>query len=192
MTNCKSFDGLVYTHFLKFKLMKIRISFIVFCIVTLCYACSSDDSSNEDSQMMDPTLQGHYSLRLNGAGFSDLLVELDRDTINYTGNKIIFRASNNDFSKWISFAIPQPLETVQYSIGEYVFENPSWALFSNNNSELFYSESGTVIISEIINNGENCSNVKGSLNFELSLDGDGNEIVNIQGTFDIPTRGCEL
>ena len=98
-------------------------------------------------------------MRLNGAGFSDERVEVFRDTIDATGNKIIFRASD-DFGNSFTFAVPQPLEAVQYSIGEYEFVNPSWAIFSQTQNGIYYSEDGFVIVAEIIDNGNGCSNIK--------------------------------
>lgn len=162
--------------------------FFIILFGLFIYSCSSNDDGDT---MDDPQLNtGHFSLRLNGAGFSDQRVEVFRDTINPTGNKIIF-SSSDDLGNGFSFAIPQPLETVQYSIGEYEFVNPSWAVYSGSNSGLFYSENGTVIISGIIDNGENCSNIQGNLSIDFSLNGDENEILNIQGTFDVPTFNCE-
>jgi len=158
-------------------------------MVLLCYACSSDDDSN-DNQMMDPTLEGHYMLRINGNGFNDDLFLFDNDTINPVGSRIVYSSSSNS-NDYLSFYLPT-IEEGTYNIIPYVNGENNIASITIHDNGIYLCEDGSITISEVTNNFElNCLIVKGNLNINFRRQDNASGNINVSGTFDVPSYNCE-
>jgi hypothetical protein len=150
-------------------------------------ACSTEDDGSETP--IGVNLQGHYSLRVNGAEFNDELFTMDRDTIEAGNLGVKFTAS--DFSSnSLFFAIPTAEEGNQYSITAYSSNTTSTASLILSQSGIWLSEDGSVTITEIEIDG-NCQITKG--NFAINFRRQDNQpgTLNVQGSFDVPTYSCD-
>ncbi|WP_299519077.1 hypothetical protein [Winogradskyella sp.] len=164
----------------------LRILFVL-CLIS----CSSND---DDSGQQEPNGNAHISLTVNGGGFNNHRAELYRDTIN-TGAGVIFGASdfaNGASTNRLRFEIPafmpEPLGT--YDIGNYNDITEFYDARFSFMDEDYDSVDGQVVIDDFEFH-ENCAIWRGNLNINFLLNGEGTDLVNIQGVIDIPTFTCE-
>ncbi|NND62133.1 MAG: hypothetical protein HKN48_02945 [Flavobacteriaceae bacterium] len=156
--------------------------------VLLVTACSSNDDNNTENEEEQNQETGHFSLRINGDGFSDKLVELYRDTIDFSGRTLFLSSDDNGNS--FAFYVDNPVEEVQYGMGP--FDNfGNRARYGSDNGAVYSSGSGNVIIAEIITVNEICRRYKGNINVTLEKDSDPGSQISVQGSFDVPFPGCE-
>lgn len=170
--------------------MKFKLSFILLCFTMLSFSCSSDDS-NDDSQMMDPTQEGHFTLRVNGNGYDDELFVFNRDTISGSSNNILFLASSRNFTDYIAFRLPT-IDEGTNTIIPYVNGDINTCSFVIQDDGIYLSEDGTITITESI--GEysfgGCYQLKGSMNINFRRQDNTPGTINVSGTFDLPSVGC--
>lgn len=171
-----------------FSIMKKII--VLLSLVSLAFSCSSSDDSNDDDGPMDPVI-GHYTLRVNGNGYSDERFEMFRDSIEHNGNNVKYRASDNNFNS-LYISLPTPIEiNTQYSIAPYNINNTSVASLIISGDGIYLSEDGNVFFNEIVMD-DGCVNYSGnfSINYRRQDNTPGN--INVQGSFDVPTYACEM
>jgi hypothetical protein len=165
----------------------IYLSITVF-ISLLFFNCSSDDSNSDTKN--EPILgSGHYSLRINGDGLNDELYEMTRDTIDVSGNGVRFSASDIN-SNFFNFKLPNPIETLQYSVIEYSIGAVNTSNITLSGNGIYLSEDGTIIISNIITDGQ-CQTFIGTLNINYRRQDNNPGTINVQGTFEVPYYGCD-
>lgn len=166
---------------------------VMICLCAFVAACSSNDDGNEPI-LPDPIEMDHYSLILNGAGFFEQRVELSKDTINSVGVGVLFSASDR-FGNVLAVVVPTSGEA-STTIEEYdeALTNPigyqsNAASFFIGNT-VYRSQDGifTVSENEFI---DPCVYWRGNLNINFTQEGNAGNVLNVQGTFDIPTFNCE-
>lgn len=169
---------------------------LVFILVALGFilACSSSDDESDTQQM--PTEVGEYSLVLNGAGLTDHRVEMYNDTINFVGAGNLLAASD-DFGNGFGVVIPQQSEPA-VNIIETFPENPqnpsgyevNTAVFVIGNN-IYYSVDGVFELESFeVDFDQNCAVWTGNLNINFLLNGEGTDILNVNGTFEVFSEGC--
>ncbi|WP_299519086.1 hypothetical protein [Winogradskyella sp.] len=170
-----------------------KIAFILLAVGFLM-ACSSDNDT-DNNQMQNPIEIGEYSLVLNGAGFTEQRVELFNDTINFVGPGSLFAASD-DFNNALSVIVPSSSEEAINTIEAYP-ENPMHPSGFEANTASFFmgedvyrSENGTFELEAFEFNGDMCAVWTGNLNINFTLNGSGGETLNVTGTFEVFSEGC--
>lgn len=186
MTFSITLDGVI-------NIIIMKNLFLITTLVTCIMACSkNDDSSNEKQNL---TEIGEYSLILNGAGFSEHRVELFNDTINFVGAGTLFAASDK-LANAIGVVVPTSGEG-STTIVEYdeSMTNPSGyqtdAASFFIDTDTYRSENGVFEVEEFIFDGNNCAVWKGNLNINFTVDGNGSDVLNVKGTFEVSSSGCD-
>ncbi len=181
MTYCGFFDVLR-----NIKPVVMKNLLISFCLVFLSVSCSSDDNPADD-----PLQDAHFNLTLNGAGFNNLRIAINRHDINILNeNRLAVRAGDEGLENFFGFYLPFPIETTTYTMVEGSGSTQNSAFYARNQYDTYYTENGSVIVSDIFED-DACQILEGSLNINLSLVGDPSQILNISGTFEVPTEQCE-
>jgi hypothetical protein len=183
--------------------MKKITLIILFSIIII--ACSSKD----DSPMNPPPgVAENFSFDISGVNISDEHFELSHDTSTSASGG--FLASGSDYystggntANLISLIILRD----EFRIGEHEVQEPStsgdsnsvrfYTNFQANNQVSYYSMNGTIVISEIKEEGMSCEIFSGSFDVNMTNSDNPNETVRIIGDLnDMPTkdffhRNCE-
>ena len=169
----------------KLVFMLLAIGFIM--------ACSTSDDNNDPEQQM-PTEIGEYSLVLNGAGYTEHHVELFNDTINFVGPGTLYAASDS-FNNAIGVVVSSGgegtttiLEFPDNPMHPSGFEPNTASFFVGN--DVYRSEDGAFTLEAFEFDGENCAVWRGNLNIHFTLDGAGGDTLNITGTYEVYSEGC--
>lgn len=164
-----------------------RLLFVLLAIAFIT-ACSKDD----DNQNQDPNETGHYSLILNGAGFSDQRVELLKDTVNSVGFGTEFSGSDN-LGNTIIVIVPTSgigqtvMDNLPSETDHYTGLSANTSRFSIGNNK-YLSKDGSFNVNT--NDFDDpCAFWKGSLDINYALEGS-DDILNVQGDFAIPASLC--
>ncbi|WP_422104488.1 hypothetical protein [Winogradskyella sp.] len=171
---------------------------LVLILLAICFimACSSNDDDSNPQQQQMPTDIGEYSLVLNGAGFTEQRVELFNDTINFVGPGSLFAASD-DFGNALGVVlVPSSSEEISNPIEAYP-DNPNHPSGFEANTASFFigndayrSENGTFVVEAFEFDGNTCAVWRGNLNINFTLDGQGGDVLNVTGTFEVFSEGC--
>ncbi len=175
------------------KYEKMKKTVFLLLAIGFIMACSSNDDSN-DPQQQTPNDVGEYSLILNGAGYTEQRVELFNDTINFVGAGVLYAASDN-FNNAIGVIASGEEGTT--TILEYPddamhpsgFEPNTASFFIGN--DVYRSENGSFTLEAFEFDGENCGIWRGNLNINFTLDGDGGDVLNVSGTYEVFSSGCD-
>ncbi|MBC3758852.1 hypothetical protein H7U19_10585 [Hyunsoonleella sp. SJ7] len=158
-------------------------------VLTLATSCSSNDA-NDTPKM--PVGNGHYSLVLNGAGYSEQRVELKKDTVNFIGIGTIFNGSD-DFNNYFAVVVADSgirsttIETLTTPSEHYTGLKPNVSVFGIGDNR-YLSKNGT--FSVLTNDADKpCAYWSGTLDINYALEGS-DDILNVKGTFEIPAFTC--
>ncbi|WP_299228222.1 hypothetical protein [uncultured Psychroserpens sp.] len=163
--------------------------FLICCLICLAFSCASDDDDNESSQ--EPQLTSHFEFTLDGAGFNSEQIAINRQGISVNNDRVAITAGDDNLVNFFGFYLPFPIEVTTYTMVQGSSPSENTVFLSRNQTDVYYTEDGTITITEI-NEGENgCQIYKGSLNVNLSLTSDTAQIVNVRGLFEMPTEECE-
>lgn len=164
-------------------LMK-KFMYIAFICSFGLFTCSSDDDNNS-GRMDDDPQTFHYSLRVNGDGYSDELFEFFRDSVENSNIGLKFTSRDNPNNS-LYFVLPNPIETFQYGIAPYVNGETSVSSIILQGDGIYLSQDGNVFISDIITDG-NCTTIVGSLNINYRRQDNAPGNINVQCSFEVPT-----
>lgn len=164
---------------------KIVLILSIFSVVLS--SCSSDDNN----QTTNDPLAAHFELTINGPGFNDNSININRIGISVTNNRVAITAGDENLVNFFGFYLPFPIETTTYTMVEGSSPNENTVFFSRNQTDTYYTENGSITISEIRNGANGCQIYKGSINVNLSNTNDPTQILNVSGPFEMPTEECD-
>ena len=157
-----------------------------FFLFFVCGSCSSDDNNPDE-----PLPEAHLNLTLDGAGFNNMRIAINRNkTTIINGNRIAVSAGDEGLVNFFGFYLPFPIESKTYTMVEGSSPSQNTAFLSRNQKDTYYTENGTISVNNISKNGA-CQVISGSLNINLSFTDDPSQIVNVRGTFEVPTEECD-
>ncbi|WP_162416786.1 hypothetical protein [Cyclobacterium roseum] len=159
--------------------------FFAYCLVIVFVSCSADNNPD------DPLQEAHFHLTLDGAEFENMRIAVDRKALNIlNSNRIAISAGDEGLVNFFGFYLPFPVESTTYTMVEGSSPSQNTAFYSRNQTDTYYTESGTISINDIFEN-DACQILSGSLNINLSHSNDPSQVLNVSGTFEIPTEECQ-
>lgn len=158
---------------------------VAYCLVFVFLSCSEDNNPD------DPLQEAHFNLTLDGAGFDNMRIAVDRNAINIlNNNRIAISAGDEGLVNFFGFYLPFPVESTTYTMVEGSSPSQNTAFYSRNQKDTYYTESGTISINDFFEN-DGCQILSGSLNINLSHTNDPSQVLNVRGTFEVPTEECQ-
>lgn len=166
---------------------KLIYNVLILSVFISVASCSNGD---EDSEIMDDQLDPTFSsLTIDGAGFTNLKVDLNQVDIVELENRVRLDVRNDEGYR-ITFTLPLPIEKKQYTMIVYNNTKDHISSMSIPDSGIFLSKAGgTLDIEQIIANGD-CVTYKGKLNVQYDRQDNSPGDITVVGAFEIPSEAC--
>ncbi|TBN06728.1 hypothetical protein EYD45_02265 [Hyunsoonleella flava] len=151
-------------------------------------ACSNSDDGEEE--IMDEQLNTIFStLTIDGAGFTNLKVDLNRADVITLEDRVRLDVRNDEGYR-ITFTLPLPIEQKQYTMTVYNNTKDHISSMSIPDSGIFLSKAGgTLDVEQIIENGD-CVTYRGKLNVEYDRQDNSPGDITVTGDFEILSGTC--